>query len=82
MGVRACDRRGCENIMCDHTILSEFYICLDCIQELNAAFCSYKPESESEAKVKIRAFMDIEVETFKMDKSFEDVLNLRNVYDD
>ena len=30
MGVKACDRYCCENIMCDRIILGEYYICDDC----------------------------------------------------
>jgi len=34
MGVMACNRAGCKNIMCDH--YSEYYgcICGDCLREL------------------------------------------------
>ena len=35
MGVMACDRRGCEHIMCDRVILNgSRYICEDCFTEL------------------------------------------------
>jgi hypothetical protein len=27
MGVLACDRPGCKNIMCDYMVLGEFYLC-------------------------------------------------------
>lgn len=40
MGVLACDREGCDNIMCD-TLLSadcrEFYCCDECLAELEDA---------------------------------------------
>jgi len=35
MGVLACDRRGCENIMCDRGN-SDYYICNECFEELVA----------------------------------------------
>lgn len=34
MGVLACDRRGCDNIMCDYYHNSYGYLCSDCISEL------------------------------------------------
>jgi hypothetical protein len=30
MGVLACDRPGCKNIMCDYVVLGEFYLCGEC----------------------------------------------------
>jgi hypothetical protein len=32
MSVLACERVGCENIMCDHMIRG-YYLCNDCIDE-------------------------------------------------
>ena len=34
MGVLACNRRGCENIMCDHYSHEFGYICYECLSEL------------------------------------------------
>ena len=35
MSVLQCDRYGCDNIMCDKTIMeNEYYICDDCYKEL------------------------------------------------
>lgn len=34
MGVLACDRRGCENIMCDRYSYKHGYICNECFEEL------------------------------------------------
>jgi len=36
MGVLACDREGCDNIMCDHYSPKFGYICYSCLQELTA----------------------------------------------
>ena len=33
MGVLTCDRRGCENVMCDRGN-GQYYICWDCFEEL------------------------------------------------
>ena len=35
MGVLACDRQGCENIMCDHYSHEHGYICYECLEELS-----------------------------------------------
>ncbi len=38
MGVMACDRAGCEHIMCNRLILDgEMYICGECHEELREA---------------------------------------------
>lgn len=34
MGVRECDRRDCENIMCDKYSDEFGYICYECLSEL------------------------------------------------
>ena len=34
MGVMACDRKGCENVMCDRLSHDYGYICYECYQEL------------------------------------------------
>ena len=34
MGVLACDRRGCENVMCDRHSHTYGYICNECFEEL------------------------------------------------
>lgn len=33
MSVLACDRNGCENIMCDILVLSTYYVCEECAEE-------------------------------------------------
>ncbi len=34
MSVLACDRRGCENIMCDYLSDTYGYLCYECYNEL------------------------------------------------
>lgn len=34
MSVLACNRRGCDNFMCDHYSYHYGYICRNCLQEL------------------------------------------------
>lgn len=36
MGVLACDRRGCDNVMCDYVSHEHGYLCYECIQELKS----------------------------------------------
>lgn len=36
MGVLSCDRRGCENIMCDRYSYKHGYLCHECFDELVA----------------------------------------------
>lgn len=59
MGVLACDRNGCDNIMCDFTSYERGeYLCWECKQELIAkGFCDIdefmgnnkRPDNSSEA---------------------------------
>jgi len=35
MGVKGCDRNGCENVMCDRCSNKYGYICSDCFEELH-----------------------------------------------
>ena len=37
MGVLACNREGCENIMCDRYSRRYGYICNECFEELSRA---------------------------------------------
>lgn len=36
MGVLACDRKDCDNIMCDFYSDTFGYLCYDCLQELKS----------------------------------------------
>lgn len=62
MGVKACGRTNCTNIMCDRCILDgTMYICNACYQE----FCSAKDDwpvkmTKNELKSRIRKFMKTE----------------------
>jgi len=42
MGVLACDRKGCENIMCERYSSNYGYICYDCFKELKGSSQSIK----------------------------------------
>lgn len=47
MGVLACDRNGCGNIMCDYVSYTYGYICQECLYEL-----------KENPNINIREFMD------------------------
>lgn len=60
MSVNSCDRRGCDNIMCDRLILHRtMYICRECYEELCEAKVRHWPDELQEKIVeeKIRDFM-------------------------
>ena len=70
MGVMACDRRGCENIMCNRLILDgSKYVCGDCGEELDSlpqtAEWSERMTA-SEVRSAIEEFMDTPVGTYKV----------------
>lgn len=59
MGVMACDREGCDNIMCDRCILdSTAYICPSCYGELLLAKETWPHSMPArDLRDKIEAFM-------------------------
>lgn len=61
MGVLACDRQGCENIMCDYISHTYGYLCYSCMQELKALSGS----------MTIRQFMNTEVSGNKRSYEWE-----------
>mgnify|MGYP003516642626 CR=1 FL=1 len=50
MGVMSCDRRECDNIMCDTYINSVGYVCYDCQKEFES-FVSAKNKIRTENKL-------------------------------
>lgn len=46
MGVMACSRRGCENIMCDVYINHIGYLCNHCINEFTEKYASQVTDIE------------------------------------
>ncbi len=61
MGVRACSKRGCENIMCDD-IIDGNYICPRCQDEFKQylEFHRIQPETEGDFLREFRKFTDID----------------------
>ena len=51
MGVVACDRKGCDNIMCDRLSANDGYICNECFDELVRQRIIY---------MNVKNFMDVE----------------------
>lgn len=54
MGVRQCNRRGCQSIMCDHYSNKYGYICVECRNEL----MGLRLNLSDVPSTKIRDFMD------------------------
>lgn len=85
MGVMACDRRGCENVMCGRMIdtKSQYYICDDCWSEL-LEFKHDWPEEMSRADMfsRIDSFMNsvpgtsILLEGEQIDEEFHRICHL------
>jgi hypothetical protein len=59
MGVLACDRKDCENIMCDTCIDGRYYICYDCEKEFKEYLIkeNISPTTEGEIIREIEMFM-------------------------
>jgi hypothetical protein len=67
MGAMACDRDGCEHIMCNRLILrGDYYICNDCYNELQEYKETWRPPmTERDVEDKIVEFMRTEPGTYK-----------------
>ena len=67
MGVLACGRSNCTNIMCDRLILEgTHYICEDCFQELLVAKQTWPAGiSKAELRKRMEEFFDTEVGAFQ-----------------
>jgi len=59
MGVMACDRKNCENIMCD-TLIDESYICNECKAEFKDHIGGERIQQRRDLIVKFREFMKTE----------------------
>ena len=68
MGVLACNRRGCDNIMCDRYAVRYGYMCWECFEELENV--------NSSDFIDISDFMDTE----KKDTSSFEEKEARKVY--
>lgn len=68
MGVMACDRRGCEHVMCERVILNgSAYICGDCWDELCEAKEKWPDVMTSrDVREAIETFMDTRVGNYRV----------------
>ena len=87
MGVLACGRPACDNIMCDDLILDgtddQQYACWECLDELRKYNSTLGDEllSEAELHQRIVDFMNTPRRTYEVGRSsdlFEKVLRLTN----
>ncbi|PHR58770.1 MAG: hypothetical protein COA47_10215 [Robiginitomaculum sp.] len=66
MGVLACDRSGCENVMCDRLSNTYGYICNECFDELvksgaetNIGDFMHTPKTQATSEDEARARFDV-----------------------
>lgn len=57
MGVMACDRNGCDNIMCDVCIEGRWYVCGDCQLEFRTMIGD-ESHPRAELLTKFEQFME------------------------
>ena len=68
MSVLPCNRKGCENIMCDRLSSEYGYICESCFQEL------------LHSNMDVKNFMNTEKNTLRDQKYREEYLNKEFLY--
>ena len=70
MGVLACDRNGCKNIMCDRLSENYGYICHECFDELiKSGFSTDIAIFMSSLKTNNREFNE-EISRFRYEREF------------
>lgn len=91
MGVMACGRNGCDNIMCHHLLRGESceqYVCYECREEFDAYRASWPDTTRvSDVGRLIDEFMDSPKGSMRDSTDPEDVeqelkKRVRNAYDD
>jgi hypothetical protein len=67
MGVMACDRRDCENIMCDTCIDGRWYICRECQEEFKLYLeqIDQNPTCEGEIILALELFMTTKKDQYR-----------------
>lgn len=66
MGVKQCDRRNCDNILCDICIdfnNKQYYLCGECANEFSAR--QVRPLAEQDVKFAFSVFVTIDKELAK-----------------
>lgn len=72
MGVMACDRAGCDNVMCDHYSGTFGYICYNCKEEL----------IDTRGSITIGEFMKSPKLEFKRDESYAWSSYVERIFED
>jgi len=67
MGVLACDRKDCDNVMCDTCIDGRYYVCGDCEREFKEYLVkeNINPTTEGQIIREIEKFMATSKDTYK-----------------
>lgn len=83
MGVLACDRNKCENVMCDTCIAGSYYICDECIEEFKDQVrnSDLNLTHEGEIEREIIKFIATDKNTFNLGKamSVDEYLHSRSM---
>lgn len=73
-----CDKIGCDNIMCNTCVNSNYYICEDCRVEFKKWLSEQTPlylDSNTFLYTKFTEFMAIEKENSKVTEEFDDIVD-------
>lgn len=85
MGVMTCDKKGCDNILCDTLVMGSYYICSECKEQFKMWLQCQTPlylDSHSFIMDKFKEFMDIEKESTQILSNVSDVVDdLFNSYE-
>ena len=77
MSVLACNRRRCSNVLCDNTILGDrYYICDECLEELNVVKLTWKTRNKREIEDLVEEFMNSEKGSYEEYCDVDDVIDL------
>jgi hypothetical protein len=76
MGVLACDRKGCNNIMCDYCVNNRWYICTDCIEDFKG-YVAKEAHGETLTEERILELFERFMESYSepKDYNFNEILD-------
>jgi hypothetical protein len=78
MGVLACSRKGCDNIMCNYYVPSIGYICCQCKEDFKKFLYLFPPTTtQDEVVERLKLFVETKGETktfhlIDLEKFFEE----------
>lgn len=58
MGVKACSKKGCENIMCDFCGYDIGYVCNECIEDFKSKVCGYNLRDFGDVEEELKLFLE------------------------